>query len=50
MAVHSRGTQALLLFRAEATTDRYRGVFGVSEQPIVSSDIIGDSRASIADS
>ncbi|MFF6877420.1 MULTISPECIES: hypothetical protein [unclassified Streptomyces] len=49
MAVHSRSAQSLLLFRAEATTDRYRGIFGVSEQPIVSSDIIGDSRASIVD-
>ncbi|WP_406359468.1 hypothetical protein [Streptomyces sp. NBC_01544] len=37
------------LFRAEATTDRYRGILGVSDEPIVSSDIIGDSRASIVD-
>jgi glyceraldehyde 3-phosphate dehydrogenase len=36
-------------FRAEATTDRYRGILGVSDEPIVSSDIIGDSRASIVD-
>ncbi|MDX3771905.1 MULTISPECIES: type I glyceraldehyde-3-phosphate dehydrogenase [unclassified Streptomyces] len=37
------------LFRAEATTDRYRGILGVSDEPIVSSDIIGDSRAAIVD-
>lgn len=37
------------LFRAEATTDRYRDILGVSDEPIVSSDIIGDSRASIVD-
>ncbi len=37
------------LFRAEATTDRYRGILGVSQEPIVSSDIIGDSRASVVD-
>lgn len=36
-------------FRAEATTDRYSGILGVSDEPIVSSDIIGDSRASIVD-
>ncbi|MER0484716.1 hypothetical protein ABR737_41440 [Streptomyces sp. Edi2] len=37
------------LFREETTTDRYRGILGVSDEPIVSSDIIGDSRASIVD-
>ncbi|MCX5052168.1 MULTISPECIES: type I glyceraldehyde-3-phosphate dehydrogenase [unclassified Streptomyces] len=36
-------------FRAEATTGRYSGILGVSDEPIVSSDIIGDSRASIVD-
>lgn len=37
------------IFREEAETERYRGVLGVSEDPIVSSDIIKDSRASIID-
>jgi glyceraldehyde 3-phosphate dehydrogenase len=37
------------IFREEANTDRYHGVLGVSEDPIVSSDIIGDPRASIVD-
>ncbi|WP_371799048.1 type I glyceraldehyde-3-phosphate dehydrogenase [Streptomyces sp. NBC_01707] len=37
------------LFRAEVTTDRYRGILGVSDEPLVSSDIVGDSRASIVD-
>jgi glyceraldehyde 3-phosphate dehydrogenase len=37
------------IFREEAATDRYRGVIGVSEEPLVSSDIVGDSRASIVD-
>lgn len=37
------------VFREEARGDRYKGVLGVSEEPIVSSDIIGDSRASIVD-
>jgi glyceraldehyde 3-phosphate dehydrogenase len=33
----------------EAATDRYAGVLGVSRDPLVSSDIIGDARASIVD-
>jgi glyceraldehyde 3-phosphate dehydrogenase len=37
------------IFREEAASDRYKGILGVSEDPIVSSDIIGDSRASIVD-
>jgi glyceraldehyde 3-phosphate dehydrogenase len=37
------------IFREESDTDRYRGVLGVSEDPIVSSDIIRDPRASIVD-
>jgi len=37
------------LFRDESQGDRYRGVLGVSEDPIVSSDIVGDARASIVD-
>ncbi|MEA5507794.1 type I glyceraldehyde-3-phosphate dehydrogenase [Halotia wernerae UHCC 0503] len=37
------------IFREEADSDRYQGVLGVSEDPIVSSDIIQDTRASIID-
>ena len=37
------------IFREEATSDKYRGILGVAEDPIVSSDIIGDPRASIVD-
>jgi glyceraldehyde 3-phosphate dehydrogenase len=37
------------IFREEAESERYRGVLGVAEDPIVSSDIIKDSRASIID-
>ena len=37
------------IFREEAATDRYRGVVGVVEDPIVSADIIGDPRASVID-
>jgi glyceraldehyde 3-phosphate dehydrogenase len=37
------------IFREEAETDRYRHVLGVSEDPIVSSDIVGDPRASVVD-
>ncbi|MEP7227747.1 MAG: hypothetical protein ABI785_10335 [Gemmatimonadales bacterium] len=33
----------------EADTERYAGVLGVSRDPLVSSDIIGDPRASIVD-
>jgi glyceraldehyde 3-phosphate dehydrogenase len=33
----------------EAATERYAGVLGVSNDPLVSSDIIGDPRASIVD-
>jgi glyceraldehyde 3-phosphate dehydrogenase len=33
----------------EAETDRYDGVLGVSHDPLVSADVIGDSRASIVD-
>jgi glyceraldehyde 3-phosphate dehydrogenase len=33
----------------EAGTERYAGVLGVSSDPLVSSDIIGDSRASVVD-
>lgn len=37
------------IFREEAATNRYRSVLGVSAEPLVSSDIIGDSRASVVD-
>jgi glyceraldehyde 3-phosphate dehydrogenase len=37
------------IFREEAATDRYREVVGVAEDPIVSTDIIGDTRASVID-
>jgi glyceraldehyde 3-phosphate dehydrogenase len=37
------------VFVEEAGTDRYRGVVGVTTDPFVSSDIIGDSRASVVD-
>jgi len=33
--------------REEAATERYREVLGVTEDPLVSSDILGDSRASV---
>ncbi len=33
----------------ESETERYNGVLGVSHDPLVSSDIIGDARASIVD-
>jgi glyceraldehyde 3-phosphate dehydrogenase len=37
------------IFEEEAATDRYRGVMGVTHEPIVSSDIIRDPRASLVD-
>lgn len=37
------------IFRKEAESERYQGILGAAEDPIVSSDIIGDSRASIVD-
>lgn len=37
------------LFRQEAGTDRYRDVLAVTEEPLVSTDIIGDPRASVID-
>jgi glyceraldehyde 3-phosphate dehydrogenase len=41
--------EANRIFKEEAATDRYRDVLGASEDPIVSSDIIGDPRASVVD-
>lgn len=37
------------IFREEAAGDRYNGVLGVSDAPLVSSDIVQDPRASIID-
>jgi glyceraldehyde 3-phosphate dehydrogenase len=37
------------VFKQEAQTERYGGILGVAEDPIVSSDIIKDPRASIID-
>jgi glyceraldehyde 3-phosphate dehydrogenase len=36
-------------FRREAATERYDGILGVSEDPLVSADIVGDPRAAIVD-
>jgi glyceraldehyde 3-phosphate dehydrogenase len=36
-------------FRQEAATARYEGILGASEDPLVSSDIVGDSRAAVID-
>jgi glyceraldehyde 3-phosphate dehydrogenase len=36
-------------FREEAETARYDGILGVSEDPLVSSDIVGDPRAAVLD-
>jgi glyceraldehyde 3-phosphate dehydrogenase len=37
------------IFRQEAESDMYLGILGVAEDPIVSSDIIGDPHASVVD-
>jgi glyceraldehyde 3-phosphate dehydrogenase len=37
------------VFMEEAETERYAGILGVSRDPLVSSDIVGDPRASIVD-
>jgi glyceraldehyde 3-phosphate dehydrogenase len=37
------------VFREEAETERYAGILGVTDDPLVSSDIIGDPRASVVD-
>ena len=34
-------------FRDEAAGDRYRGILGVADDPVVSAGIIGDPRASV---
>ncbi len=35
------------MLRQEATSDRYQGILGVAEDPLVSADIVKDPRASI---
>jgi len=37
------------ILTSEADTERYAGVLGVSHDPLVSSDIVGDPRASVVD-
>ena len=37
------------IFRSEAQSDKYNGILGASDDELVSSDIIGDARASIVD-
>ena len=37
------------VFTKEAESERYRGVLGVTTDPVVSSDIIKDTRASVVD-
>jgi glyceraldehyde 3-phosphate dehydrogenase len=37
------------IFREEAQTDRYKGILGATDDPIVSTDIIGDPHASLVD-
>jgi glyceraldehyde 3-phosphate dehydrogenase len=37
------------IFREEAECEKYKGVLGVTDEPLVSSDIVGDPRASIVD-
>jgi glyceraldehyde 3-phosphate dehydrogenase len=36
-------------FRHDAATERYQGILGVSDDPLVSADIIGDPRAAVVD-
>jgi len=36
-------------FRDEAASERYKGILGVADDPVVSADMIGDSRASVVD-
>jgi glyceraldehyde 3-phosphate dehydrogenase len=36
-------------FRQETTDERYRGIVGASEEPLVSADIVGDPRAAVID-
>jgi glyceraldehyde 3-phosphate dehydrogenase len=36
-------------YRQEAASERYQGILGVSEDPLVSADIVGDPRAAVVD-
>ena len=36
-------------FREEAASDRYQGILGIADDPVVSADIVGDPRASVVD-
>jgi glyceraldehyde 3-phosphate dehydrogenase len=50
--VASRATTAQEVndaFRQEAATERYQEVLGVSDDPLVSADIVGDPRAAVVD-
>jgi glyceraldehyde 3-phosphate dehydrogenase len=38
-----------VVFEQESASERYRGVLGVTEDPIVSSDVVKDARASVVD-
>lgn len=52
VAVTARPTSAEEIneiFCDEADSDRYRGIVGVAKDPIVSTDIVGDPRASVID-
>jgi glyceraldehyde 3-phosphate dehydrogenase len=52
VAVTSRRTRAEevnAIFAEEAETDRYRGIVGTTREPLVSTDIVGDSRACVVD-
>jgi glyceraldehyde 3-phosphate dehydrogenase len=52
VAVTARDTSAeelASIFREEAESERYRGILGVTDDPLVSSDIIGDRHASMVD-
>jgi glyceraldehyde 3-phosphate dehydrogenase len=37
------------IFREESKTDRYQGILGITDDPLVSSDIVGDGHASLVD-
>jgi glyceraldehyde 3-phosphate dehydrogenase len=48
-AVPTSAAEVNDVFRQEAASVRYAGILGVSEDPIVSADIVGDSRAAVID-
>ncbi len=37
------------IFREEANSEKYKGILGVTDDPIVSSDIVGDAHAAVVD-